>query len=308
LELVDNLTNNSAPVEIISYLLLVSLCGNFQDLDPQHLRYPPDVLLNILRWLKQKGINAKKIIDFKEFDKLINNYFLENHGDDLKGIIKQAEKANENQCEAFEKLVARFEEKTNGKLPEAHSVINGFKQFCKVQAHFSKMIFAEPEWYCSMDYIGEEKKLPEPVFFLESKTGIPIDKELEKLYYIQTETHVSLKEFPSEYQTKYRHLTNNENIIRAAHFLSPKYTWETPHKIEPRLWQQNYNIISPLKFLTDGPDRLSEYAVKDIMSLFSLVGTKVFDTRGEIIPPNMPPKRLADPRLDGYFHQIRASK
>ncbi len=79
LDFITNWAGRQVETDIVQYLMLVSLCGNFQERDESLVRYPSDLLLHMLVWLDRHGPDWCTL-EFGEFEDLIDECFEEHFG------------------------------------------------------------------------------------------------------------------------------------------------------------------------------------------------------------------------------------
>ena len=304
------------PTEFLGYCLLSSLCGNFQDPNPATPRYPTDLLINLLLWLRN-NCPVAAINSFAEFADYVDGFFEQTYGDDVQGLVIKAAKVNEQVSLAFSQMVEQHENAFGDSL--SRRVLDLFENFRKVQAAFAANVIMDPLWYVGSTYLESTAALPTPVIFLECKSGLPVDSSLEDLYYIQTESRINLAEFPAETFQEFKHLTDHEGVVRAAHILSPRakrfqgptgkypirFQFEVP-EIDVQLWQEVFdNARGTLRFLLDGREGMIEPLFKTMLVGFGIVGVKVYDRSGELSAPPIP-EDVNDPGIDPAIRKFLA--
>jgi hypothetical protein len=127
------------PLYLIS-AILVSLCGNFQDPDFNRVRYPKDILVQLLIWLREHKFDASRVQHFEEIVDIVDQYFEERHGGDVQSMITQAARTNEEVEKALYADLSRFEEQLGNEDERARSVLKGFNNFRLAQGDSQVML------------------------------------------------------------------------------------------------------------------------------------------------------------------------
>jgi hypothetical protein len=285
----QELLGAAAIPEIASYLLFASLCGDFQSPDPNNLRCPKDLLVELTLWLKNRGFNALKVRSFYEVIEAVDDYFEERHGADLIAMFTKAQRANAEVIEAFETMVRQFQEQACDPFERGRAVVDKFQNFVAAQQKLIDRLILDPLAYCSSDYVAKQSEFPDPVLFIESLKGVPVDESLESIYYVQNESRIHLSDFPAELRSKFSHW--KDGIVRAAHVLSPLYPEGSADKgnVNHHLWQQVNDLLGGFRFLVEGPENTPEYLARDAVTGLGWMGTKVFAEKWELKPHKLDP-------------------
>ena len=315
LELVCQFLQTHAPAEVISYLLLASLCGNFQDLNPDHVRYPPDVLVELLVWLHERQFDVYACRSFDDIVRSVDEYFLDKLGARLQDHLHQATLVNTKVAEAFEQMVQDIESHTGSPTESEgpRELIRGFSAFRSAQEKMVELFIRDPLRYCSRPtYVQELWSLPQPLIFIEASTGLPLTPELEQMYYIQNESLFDLSALPEDLRPQFRHFADRDGVVRAAHIISPRPNPDVYGRSAEyiSLAQANFDRVSALRFLLEGPNSGSSPEWwGEVVAAFNLFGTRVFTRFGEIGEGKPPPDKLAA-RIDpeGYASLLRSIK
>jgi hypothetical protein len=324
LSLISQQFERSVPAEVVSYLLTASLCGNFQDPDTKRLQYPTDILVELLLWLRKHEINLAESDSFEEIIYTVDEYFEETHGGDVMDMMKVSTDTNRAVGDAFRQELDVYEEQIGREYPEARSLLAGYNNFCEVHTRFVGDVCVNPLWYCSSKYLEIQRRLPTPVIFIETELGIPVDEQIEQLYYIQFEERLYLADLPEEYRKAFNGFAADGKLIRLAHILSPRgfktddsaapvgvdlwHMDNSAEAIKVDLWQRNHDAVGSLRFLIEGPGiALSKHVQRDLMSAFTLVGTKVYGAEGEI-KGELPDVKEFDGDLMRYIEELRQWK
>ncbi len=196
LRLVQDTFGTQLPIAIESLLLQASLYGNFQDPDPNRFQYPTDLLMSLLDWLRENRFtrflntasSGPQAFDYTvEF---IDNYFKKVQGGNLQSMIQSASNANRCVLAALAQELTDIEQSAGREKPFCRTVLEVFQNFIDVHESFSKKVCNNLPWYMSYDYIRDKHENPEPVVFIESHNGIPVDSTLGSYYYIQSEDRI----------------------------------------------------------------------------------------------------------------------
>ncbi len=307
LGLVNAVLGSRYPLEVVRFILLVSLCGNFQDPNPDHLRAPKDILIDLLIWLRDRKFQPNSISGFEDLIGTIDEYFEEKYDTDLQGNIIQASKTNDKVETALLEELDIFERETGKACHSGRRVVEAFSNFKHVQAAFAANVMINPHWYCSSLYLENQMSLPTPIIFVESEGGLPISEELESIYYVQSESRIHSDTTASQFPN----LVDNEGVIRLGHVFSPRQQftkhsdideaipwWYEVAPIDFELWQKSYDEIgSILRVLLDGENAPAKQVEMFIFALGTL-GTRVFSSRGELTPAELPVDSVDSPVVD----------
>jgi len=314
--------NENVSHEVLSYLLFCSLCGNFQETDINRARSPKDVLVEMLLWIKNKKIKLAEVDDFDDIISIVDEFFDEQLGNDVQGMITQAAKVNEEFENTISVDVKRYENvhwSANELMKRVQDVFNNFRL---VQASFGANIFINPLWYCSEIYLENQYKLPSPVLFLESEIGLPIDESLEKVYYIQTESRMKFDNLRDEAKRLVSKLTDKEGIVRSAHILSPRkldfgdkdldnrinWWFEVP-EVNVEQWQRSYDTIgTEIRCLIEGENlSMNKILFASFLMSKAIMGTEVYSSSGKFPSPDLPDD-LSSTLIEPYIRELFGDK
>jgi hypothetical protein len=322
LALVHRFLRDSASAETASLLLFASLCGNFQDTDSNHVRYPKDVLIEMLLWINEHCEDALRAPDLPKLGDAVDAYFEENLGDDLQGMLIRASRANREARESFAEMVLRFAESDSMLGSEGQRLLQQFENYSEIQTAFSANAFVNPYWYFSGDYLKEQKNLPKPIVYIECESGIPVDDTIEKLYYVQCESRIDISSFPESMRKKFT-LDAINNVVRGAHIISPRYDFAESTKpdfgtkftfvipdLQVEVWHQNYDaVIGVLRFAIEGLDGpMIPAAQQEFLFALATIGVTLYSNGRQIPLPHLPDdwdSDVVDPVIRGYMREPR---
>ena len=312
------------PAEIVSYLLLACLCGNFQDTDTRRAQYPTDILVELIAWLRHRNIELADIKSFEEVIYIIDEYFQETHSGDVMDMMAASVQANKAIGDALKQELNACQERLGDEYPGGRELLQVYDNFCEAHTRFIRDVCVNPLWYCSSKYLEIQRRLPTPVIFIESELGVPVTKWIEERYYIQCAERIYLADLPEEDSEKFKHLASDGEVIQGAHVLSPRgfkteesaasvgeELWHMKNSsgaINVELWQRNHDAVGSLLFLIEGPGTATSKQVqRDLMSGFTLVDTKVYTAEGEIKGELFDPHKV-DPEVMKYIEELRKLK
>jgi hypothetical protein len=313
-----------------------SLCGNFQEEDPVRPRYPKDLLIQMLLWLKEHRSIVFSGASTEEAFACVDEYFEEELGDDLQGMSIQAAKANEGVRAAFSEIVARYAKHSNSDGERATSVLKLFLNFRDVQAAASANVMINPLWYVSSTYSDNSDLLPPPVFYIETESGFPADDELEKFYYVQSESRLDVSRLSSDEKLRFN-ISPDTKVVRAAHRIAPRFRiapenlatdrqpasfmFQIP-ELDLPLWHELYdNIYGLLRALIEGFDgRMIDADRRELDHMFAILGVRVYsngrlrdpadlptDWKSEAVDPTIR-KLLSDEKFAAAMDALRTGR
>lgn len=307
IKLIHQFAGQPVPFLLNSFLLLASLCGNFLDRNPEHLNCPTDILVELLTWLRERGVNLARLKSFGDLYKLVNEYFVSRHDGDLVTMIDQATYANQGMYESLSKAVDEWEAHYKQPFERGRRLLAGFANFCEVQAVFAKSAILYAEDYCSGAYRKALYHLPSPVISIETRMGIPIDDDdlLAQLCDIKAEDQIhttpaardqllqmpNLNEAQREWLRQARLTANGDVVLRFAFVLSPKtgIIEDQQHAFDLEVWKSSRDLLLGLRLFLEGPNKgesnkgISKQEQRAIISALNLMGTKVYTIDGELI-------------------------
>jgi hypothetical protein len=282
-QLVEVLSGEPIPAQNFLALCLCALCGNFQDPDSNHTRYPADLLLEMLMWMAKTGFQPSRASSAEDVVEVADRFFRTEHGSSLMGNLRQASEANLKTFEALEHDVEKMDKSAAGE--PARSLLAGLKNYATAYEGYVRNVFTHVNDYCDVTYSRELDKHTRPVFFLESEYGIPLTEELEKAYFIGAEAELhGGAELESRLHSQIA--PRGDNRFKSAFLISPKHAVSgavDPTAIDVKLWQKNFEHSEMVRFLVAGGTNNMPQSQQWI-SLATLLtgGTKVFTVSGEM--------------------------
>jgi len=153
LEFLARMINDSKSLEITTYILHASLYGDYQNPNPNVLRYPKDILIQLGVWLNQRGFNAANIADFYEVIDTVDEFFELNFGCDLISIFKKDSEMNEEFHDESLKMIDDFERRIGQECERARLALKVFENFCDVRQGFEQYAIVDSLPFCSQQYI-----------------------------------------------------------------------------------------------------------------------------------------------------------
>jgi hypothetical protein len=305
LSIVRSFFQTRPTADVIGLLLFSSLCGNFQEEDPARPRYPKDLLIQMLVWLREHRPMVFSGASTEEVFACVDGYFEQELGDDLHGMSIQAAKANEGVRAAFSDIVTTYAKHSDIEGERATSILKLFSNFKDVQAAASANVMINPLWYMSSTYIDNPDLLPPPVFYIETESGFPADDELEKFYYVQSESRLDVSTLSSDEKLHFN-ISPDTKVIRAAHRIAPlfritpenlradskpaSFMFQVP-ELDLTLWYKLYDrIYSLLRAFIEGFDgRMIDADRRELDLMFAMVGVRVYSNGRLRDPAKLPP-------------------
>jgi hypothetical protein len=293
--LLQKLCHEGIPPEILLAVCFCVLCGNFQDPDPKHSRYPADLLLKLMMWLKEKGVRLSRVGSVEEVVTVVDQFF-RTQGNGLMANLQAASDANLKQQESLKRDVSNIIDQGHstdrGYSVPSRELLAGFQNFVNCYDAYSRTVFTNIRDYCSIAYCEELDEHPEPVFFIETEYGIPLTKDVDLLYYTGsgvgldgTDSQADLDSILGSSQLSRR----EDGSYRVAFLLSPKQRSVARRTnslfIDVDLWQKNFGHSDMVRFLiAGGTNNMSLTQSVFSASVLASAGVKVFNVSGEIEP------------------------
>jgi hypothetical protein len=320
--------------DIVSLLLFASLFGNFQDADPNRFRYPKDVLVQMMIWLKEHRPLVFQGASSEDAFSCVDEYFEQELGDDLQGMQIQAAKANEGVLAAFSDITRKYEEHSPVEGERARGVLELFSNFRDVQAPTSANVMINPSWYISVDYSENAHLLPTPIFYIETEKGFPADDDLERVYYVQSESRIDVSGLSGSEKQRFK-LHTDTNVVRIAQRLAPLFSIQPDKSASKGLptsfmfkvpdldltaWYRGYDqIYSLLRSLIEGFEgKMMDADRRELDFMFATVGVRVYsngrirdpvdlptDWTSEAVDPTIR-KMMSDPKFSAVMEHLRA--
>jgi hypothetical protein len=294
------------PPESMSYLLLASLCGNFQHPNDSVPRYPTNLLTYLLLSLSGSG-QSDVVDDFDRLQRYIDDFFVKYCDADMAAMIAQASTANRLALDSLQEWIADIERRGSVEIDDpAKRILRVFDNFCQVQAAFGPSLMRDPKRYLGAEYRIRAPALPSPVVFIEGRTGWPVSADFEEVHRIHTQRGVRVPP-DSPYGKRY---VDDNGVMRFAFVYSPRLerdlvARESFPEIDVALWEDVSRQLSlSFRFLLDGPGGLLDEVVEDILLEYALLGVKVYSVAGELRAPSIPDTDdiRFDPQRKGRFN------
>lgn len=294
-------------------LCLCSLCGDFQDPDASHVRYPADLLLEMIVWMKEVGFRVSRADGPEAVIEAADRYFREAHGRSLMENLRTASETNLKMLKALRKDAEQLG--SDGAKVATEDLLAGFENFATAYEGEVRRVFGDLNGYCGLGYSQELTRHIEPVFFLESEYGIPLTPELDNAYYVGA--GADIRGDPQKLEALVPHsraVLWPDGSYRTAFLLAPKSGLRTrqgdPASIDLELWQRNFEHSEMIRLLTaGGTGDIPESQQWVAASTLSAGGTKVFSMSGEMAASrNVDFERYIGPGANEMVAQIRQFK
>jgi len=296
-----NLLGEGLTWDVISYILLASLYGNFQDPSPARVRRPPDILQNILIYLIECQFDLRKA-GIDDVVKIVNTYFNQHQGGSLLQMVEIAHAANEKVYIELSNSLDRYEKTWGIDQNQARIVLEMFADFNKAQKILGSAVATHPQWYCSDIYLANQFALPKPPVLLYTEKGLPLLKEIsffiETIFNIEYEETIKiplivLDRNPLTKAQKESFLRvnpiNKDDIfeLRFAHLLTLRMDHGSKENIvNASLWREALTLTSGLRLLMEGPGKgMSDYFVRQTVAALNVLGIQVCTVSGPIDVP-----------------------
>lgn len=286
------------PVDVMMYLMLAALSGNYQD-QTTRPRYPSDLLQSILDWMIKNGYTVDTLQSFESIVVAIDSYFADVHDSTLIDQIAQATIANIEMEICWENYLKNIN--IGHHQEDFNLVLAEFKQFQLIQMLMSQKFTVDAISYCSpLSYIPTQYVLPPPMIFAESSKGVLIPN-YESMFYMHNESEFQNSESVLKAIRDSSYKTDNFNIhsVHIAYEMSLNPPQKTKgdklyqHGVEYiKLTQKLYDIFANMRLLIDGPIRLSKPSVEMAVASFHILGIKVYSELSELAP-----KAFIDPEF-----------
>jgi hypothetical protein len=283
-QLVEVLNGETVSAQNFLALCLCALCGNFQDPDSNHTRYPSDLLVEMLLWMAEAGFRPSRASSAEEVVQVADRFFRAAHGSSLMGNLQQASETNLKTFEALEHDAAEIEEGTG---EAARELLAGFRNYATAYEGYIRNVFTDVNSYCDVAYSRELNKHTDPVFFVESEYGIPLTEEVEKFYFIGAGAEFRGGQDLESRLPPSQIAPRADGSFKTAFLISPKQGLlprrDDPAAIDVELWQKNFEHAEMVRFLIAGGTKNMPQTQQQI-ALATLVsgGTKVFTVSGEM--------------------------
>lgn len=310
--LLQQMCGEAIPATNFLALCLCCLCGDFQDPDAAHSRYPADLLVELIVWMENKGFQLSRASNAEKVLEAADHFFREVHGRSLMDNLRTASETNLKAVRALEDDAKHLAE--SGAERAATDLVSGFRNYATAYEGWIRSVFSDPNGYCSVDYSRHLDRHVPAAFFLETEYGIPLTPEIDAAYFVGA--GVSLTGDPATIEgfAPRQVAAWNDGTHRTAFLLSPKATTRTsqvnPALIDLDLWQRNFEHTEMIRFLMTGGTRgTSQSHQHNAVATLSAVGTRTFSMAGEM-------HRLGDvdfdqvggPGTNELFAQIRRIK
>jgi hypothetical protein len=284
-QLVQVIAGEAISAQAFLALCLCALCGNFQDPDSNHTRYPSDLLLEMLIWMSKAGFRPSRGSSAEEMVEVADRFLRAAHGSSLMDNLQKASETNLRTYEALEHDAAEIDKK--GGREAAHELLAGFKNYATAYEGCIRKVFADVKGYCDIAYSRELNKYTDPVFFVESEYGIPLTEEVEKIYFVGAGAELRGGSDLESRLPSSQIAPRGDDSFKTAFLISPKQVLvgpqDNPATIDVELWHKNFAHAEMVRFLIAGgtnnmPQTQQEIAVATLRS----GGTRVFTVSGEM--------------------------
>lgn len=283
--LLRRLSGEAVPAPNFLALCLCALCGNFQDPDAKHARYPADLLWEMLIWMADVGFRPSNADSAEDVVDMADRFFRKAHGNSLVGNLNIASEANFKTFEALERDAAKLDHP--GSVKAAQELVAGFKNYATAYEGYLRKVFANLDRYCGVAYSGDLNWHTDPVFFIESEYGIPLTEELEQVYFVGGAAELRGEADLQSVLPPSRLAHSEDGSFKTAFLLSPKQELHAhladPAAIDVGLWQRNFEHSEMIRFLiAGGTSNMPATQQENALGVLASIGTNVFNISGEM--------------------------
>jgi hypothetical protein len=309
----QQISDEAVPAGNFLALCLCSLCGDFQDPEASHARYPADLLLEMIVWMREIGFRVSRANSPEDVIEAADRFFREAHGRSLIENLKTASVTNFKTLQALRQDAKQLGRE--GARAATEDLLSGFENFATAYEGEVRRVFGDLNGYCGLGYSRELTRHVEPAFFLESEYGIPLTSELDKVYYVGA--GAGIRGDPEKIAVlvpQSRAELWPDGSYRTAFLMAPKSVQRTRQSgsafIDLELWQKNFEHSEMIRFLTaGGTGNIPESQQWAAASTLAAGGTKVFSISGEMAASkNVDFERHIGPGANRMVAQIRRFK
>jgi hypothetical protein len=150
--LLQELSGEAVPARNFLALCLCALCGNFQDPDSKHARYPADLLLEMLIWMAQAGFRPSRASSAEDVVEVADRFFRAECGGSLMSNLNTASETNLRTLRALERDAAEMGDLCGG---AARELVAGFKNYATAYEGYIRNVFTNINRYCGVSYSKE---------------------------------------------------------------------------------------------------------------------------------------------------------
>ena len=161
----QQISDEAVPSGNFLALCLCSLCGDFQDPDASHARYPADLLLQMIIWMREIGFRVSRADSPEAVVAAADRFFHEAHGRSLMENLRTASETNLKTLQALRHDAEQLGSK--GARAATEDLLAGFENFATAYEGEVRRVFGDPNGYCGLGYSRELTRHVEPMFFLE---------------------------------------------------------------------------------------------------------------------------------------------
>jgi hypothetical protein len=261
------------PVSATLLLLTAALCGNFQDPDENRPRYPADLFIVMVEWMRRQHIQPGRLTGLDEVYQRVDDFFEAVCGNDLQSNLIQAAKANHGVEEVLRARVAEVEERAEREDLDLRRALHVFENFKVMAASFGAMFSQNPEWYCSEAYVEDVRALPRPPIYLLSERGVIVSPNVRDAYIVGAGVSVG---DPQEAELAFV-LSPNSAPARLRSDLGAAIPFSIPDT-DLEAWLAYHDSVIPLlRLLTAGTDGMPPVLLRPTLAGFALAQTKVYN-------------------------------
>jgi hypothetical protein len=266
--------------EVVIYLLLAGLSGNFQDQRSSIPRYPSDLLPEIIYWIHKKPQKTQALRDFEACTHIINEYFREQHGSTFYFQLKQGLEANRTMLQHWRE----YEKKKGDHLGRHYSdlILEEYELFCETQAQVIQKFIDDPYSYCSPRHYLQTQLLDvQPLIYLQSEGGIPLAPEWlsDHRVNVHTGTRINISDVPLNLRNQFPPPVEDGNID-FAHVVSTRFHDSSIKTSEQQaeIWRGTlHDFLSHARIELEGANcGFPSMAINHFLSALNLTGRKVY--------------------------------
>lgn len=293
----------------LAVILLGALSGDVFSDDERAIRSPVDVLVDMISWLAAKeNFPVRNMVSgdaslelIVEIYNLVSEFLSSTIGRDIEDSMSEA-------WETTNAMVRHWQDRLSGKGDDSmqwfriREMLRVYENYRDVGGSLMANFYRQPAWYLIDQYLDLLPRLPQPVTFYWSDSGIPASPSLAQDFYIQNELIVPAapdrllptdgsNEILAEFVNRSYY---DGEAYRMAFVISPL---EAPqpepapnflpiplNHVDHEAWLGYFDGIVPLmRLLMEGSEAHLPWPIQNLtLSLFELLKTKVYSGAGRM--------------------------
>lgn len=303
--LLNEAAEGNLSLESIILCVIASLCGDFQERNPDVPRYPADLFCLILGIVKEtaQGTVWK---DPEHTLAVLDSLWTRLQGRTLAEAIRSSASINEIVLRRFANGAEQLSKSSSRYFVDAQVVVDWFADFCRLQEQMTSIVSNDILSYCSADYGVLQRQLPVPIMIITTDVGLPLssgEEPFDEGFQVLGALSVPVRALEGHPMWNTNEWSSDETV-RVVTAFTPRKPLLAVSNVNPEYdrWMAYLGQVAGLRLLLEGRSALRGPWVDEYLMLLDLFGTEVLAADGKVSTPAL--SLAASPTIEQLIKEL----